>query len=124
MQESDESKLAFSKTEATDISLLPSRLQRRPHLIEVIQGPGAPRTLPISHSVTVGRANEADLRIMSADLSRMHVRIDRVRHGYRVVDLGSINGVFLNEVRVHSADLRDGDTIQLGNVVLLYHEGS
>ncbi|MCO4761854.1 MAG: FHA domain-containing protein [Myxococcales bacterium] len=118
-------RLAFATTEATDISVLPKRLVRRPHILQIVAGDVAPRTIPLTQdSMSVGRSNEADIRIMTADLSRMHMRIDRTRRGFKCFDMDSRNGVFVNEVRVHSAVLRDGDLIQLGNVALMYHEGS
>jgi pSer/pThr/pTyr-binding forkhead associated (FHA) protein len=39
------------------------------------------------------------------------------------VDLESANGVYLNGVRVHSAGLFEGDTIQIGDVLLMFREG-
>jgi pSer/pThr/pTyr-binding forkhead associated (FHA) protein len=32
--------------------------------------------------------------------------------------------VFLNGVKIHSATLREGDNIQLGDVIVIYHEGT
>ncbi len=125
MEDTLNGKLAFSKTESTDISVLPARLLRRPHVLQIVAGEEINRTIPLGAGrLTVGRSNEADVCIMSADLSRMHIRIEGTRTGYRVVDLDSRNGVYLNEVRIHSAELRDGDSLQLGNVLMVYHEGS
>jgi pSer/pThr/pTyr-binding forkhead associated (FHA) protein len=42
---------------------------------------------------------------------------------YIALDLGSRNGIYLNGIRIHSAVLREGDQLQLGEVILLYHEG-
>jgi pSer/pThr/pTyr-binding forkhead associated (FHA) protein len=42
---------------------------------------------------------------------------------FTLVDLESRNGVYLNGVKVHSALLHDGDNIQLGTVVFVFHEG-
>ena len=38
-------------------------------------------------------------------------------------DLDSRNGVYLNGVKIHSAVLHGGDNLQLGSVVLVFHEG-
>jgi hypothetical protein len=32
--------------------------------------------------------------------------------------------MFLNGIKTHSAVLREGDTIQMGDVVFVFHEGS
>ncbi len=125
MDETLDGKLAFAKTEATDISMLPKRLVRRPHMFQIVEGDIPPRTIPLTRdTMVVGRSNQADVRIMTADLSRMHMRVERTRRGFKCIDLGSRNGVYVNHVRVRSAILRDGDHVQLGNVVLMYHEGS
>lgn len=125
MEDTVEGRLEFQKTEAHDISLLPTRLLRRPHMLQLIVGGDQPRTISLGNDpVTIGRSNSADVRIMSADLSRKHAIVERSRWGYRIIDLGSRNGVYVNEVRAHSCVLRDGDTVQLGNVVLIYLEGN
>ena len=54
-------------------------------------------------------------------VSRRHVRILRQPDGYYVEDLGSINGTFLNRRRLSPgapAELKDGDELRLGNIVL------
>ncbi len=118
-------KLAFSKTDNTDVSVLPTRLLRRPHVLQIVAGEENNRTIPLGAGhITMGRSHEADVRVGSAELSRLHIRIEGTRTGYRVVDLDSRNGVYLNEVQIHSAELRDGDSLQLGNVLMVYHEGS
>ena len=125
MKKKMESPLAFALTEATDISRLPKRTTRRHHIIEIIDGDVQPRSIALtSDELCVGRSQSADIRIMTADLSRMHMRLSRTRRGFECRDLGSRNCVFVNLVRVESAILRDGDHIQLGNVVLMYHEGN
>jgi pSer/pThr/pTyr-binding forkhead associated (FHA) protein len=71
----------------------------------------------------VGRSAEADLRIDSEELSRKHMLIVRSADEFACEDMDSRNGIFLNGVKIHSATLRDKDTLQLGAVVLVYHEG-
>lgn len=125
MENTAEGRLEFQKTEAHDISLLPTRLLRRPHMLQLIAGSDQPRSISLgAEPMTIGRSNSADVRIMSADLSRQHARIQKNAWGYQIVDLGSRNGVYVNEVRAHTCVLRDGDTVQLGNVVLIYLEGN
>ncbi len=125
MKRTTDNAVAFSETESRELNVVPSRILRRPHMLQVLAGMDTTRTIPVvGAGLTIGRSMEADLRIMSSELSRLHLRIEQVREGYRALDLDSRNGVFLNEVRIHSATLRDGDTVQLGNVVLMYHEGS
>lgn len=57
----------------------------------------------------------------NAGVSRRHVRISRQPDGYYLEDLGSINGSFLNRRRLSPGvptELKDGDEVRLGNIVL------
>ena len=93
-------------------------------ILKLVSGPGAPAELAVTtDEVIIGRAHDATIRIASAELSRHHVKISRRGEEYRCEDLESRNGVYLNGVRIHSATLRDGDTLQLGSAVLTFHEG-
>jgi predicted component of type VI protein secretion system len=57
-------------------------------------------------------------------ISRRHARIERRPEGrYHVTDLGSTNGMWVNQVRVRSASLRDGDYLQLGPCVYRFLAG-
>jgi len=64
---------------------------------------------------TVGRGCDASVRLDDGGVSRRHLRITGGQAGvYTVEDQGSSNGTYLNGVRVRSADLAEGDRIQLG----------
>lgn len=118
-------KVIFARTEMTDISVLPQRLFTRPHLFQIVAGEAMPRNITLGEGkVTIGRGSDCGMRLLSSDLSRKHATLERTRRGYLLSDLESRNGVFVNEVRIESALLRDGDTIQLGNMQIVYHEGS
>lgn len=98
---------------------------RRAHQLEQTAGPGSPSRHELSADMLViGRGSAADLRIESDDVSRTHAQLQRVDDEYTVEDLDSRNGVFLNGLRVHAAVLRDGDQLQLGDVVFTYTEGT
>ncbi|MFT3723991.1 MAG: FHA domain-containing protein [Hyphomonadaceae bacterium] len=95
-----------------------------PPRLELARGPGAPRTLALGPDETVvGRSHQANICIESSLLSRRHISIRRSGPEFRLNDLESANGVFLNGVRVHSAGLHEGDTIQIGDVVFVFREG-
>ena len=68
------------------------------------------------------RAVDVDIPIHSTDLSRRHVML-KCQSQVTLLDLESRNGVYLNGLRVHSAVLHEGDTVQLGSVVFVFHEG-
>ena len=90
-----------------------------------VQGPGAPREFVLDlPEVIVGRSLHATISIDGGGVSRQHFSLKRNGPEYTFTDLDSANGVFLNGVKTHSAVLREGDVLQLGDVVLVYHEGS
>jgi pSer/pThr/pTyr-binding forkhead associated (FHA) protein len=64
--------------------------------------------------VTVGRGQESDIFLDDVTVSRKHAEILRGAAGYRIRDVGSLNGTFVNRVRVDAVDLRNGDEIQVG----------
>lgn len=74
-------------------------------------------------TTTIGRAVECDIVITSKRVSREHARL--LREGRRVMleDLGSTNGTFLNDERLlEPLELRDGDTVGVGDVKFIFRD--
>src|SRR6202166_5462093 len=64
--------------------------------------------------VGIGRSADNDLAVDNLAVSNYHARV-YVDSGKMVVeDLKSLNGTFVNEMRVERATLRDGDSIHIG----------
>jgi len=112
-------------TSEISVTLLPLSTEQTPSVLEMVQGPGSPRQYELFRAeMVVGRAIDADVPINSTDLSRRHVLLKRAPSGqYSVQDLESRNGVFINGIKIHSATLHDGDSVQLGSILFVYHEG-
>jgi len=62
----------------------------------------------------IGRSLAADVRLDDPTVSRRHALIVRHPEGVRLLDDRSLNGVFVNDKRVESKILRDGDEIIIG----------
>ena len=91
--------------------------------LQLVRGPGAPLTIPLeADKIVLGRSSHADVSIADTSLSRRHAQLLRSGPEYILEDIGSRNGIFLNGLRVHSVTLRQGDTVQLGDVVFVFHE--
>jgi diguanylate cyclase (GGDEF)-like protein len=88
-------------------------------------GPGLGRRFPTeTQSVTLGRDPQCSLTIADGSVSRIHSHIEpRETGGYRLADLNSRNGTFVNGARVTLADLKDGDYLQLGECVFRFLAG-
>jgi pSer/pThr/pTyr-binding forkhead associated (FHA) protein len=66
---------------------------------------------------------ENDIVITSRRVSREHAHVQREGRRVVLVDLGSTNGTFLNDERLLApTELRDGDRISVGNVILVFHD--
>ncbi len=98
----------------------PSQPQAPGRYLEV-QGPDETLLISLAAEVThIGRGLAADLRLDEASVSRRHAIVLNRRSGARVLDDRSSNGTYVNGRCVTQADLRSGDIIVLGRVVLRY----
>ncbi len=68
----------------------------------------------------IGRSRDCDVVLSDPNVSRRHAELRRAGDGWKVVDLGSTNGVRVNRRRVEEAPLQPGDTITLGLVDLTF----
>jgi pSer/pThr/pTyr-binding forkhead associated (FHA) protein len=88
-----------------------------------VQGPDGRLLIPLRQDVThIGRGLAADLHLDEDSVSRRHAILVYRRSGARILDDRSSNGTIVNGRRVSEADLRDGDVLVLGRVVLRYLE--
>ena len=75
-------------------------------------------------SLILGRASDCDLVVAHPAVSLRHAELRREGTRCRLVDLSSTNGTFVNDVRVSSQVLREGDVVSLGPVALKFRNGS
>jgi FHA domain len=83
----------------------------------VLLDPERPVKYPLfKETMTIGRADIADIQITNDFLSRLHARIVSTPNGAAVEDIESKNGIRVNAKVVRRHDLRHGDIIDLGNL--------
>jgi len=88
-----------------------------------VQGPERSLTITLGGgAVRIGRGLAADLRVDDSSVSRRHAILVPRASGARILDDRSSNGTYVNGRRVQQAELRNGDVIVLGRVVLRYLE--
>jgi hypothetical protein len=81
--------------------------------------PGKEAPFPLADTNSIGRADTCDLTLNDGKASRQHARIEHRPDGYWITDLGSSNGVFVNEERISAPiQLVPGDQIQIGDTTL------
>ena len=86
-------------------------------VLDVIEGPARGKRIWVKENqcVEIGRISSADFSIPSdSHLSRRHLLLDSTQNGFRVRDIGSANGTFLNNQRVTVHSLSSGDSIRAG----------
>jgi pSer/pThr/pTyr-binding forkhead associated (FHA) protein len=83
--------------------------------LDQVEGTAGRRMHDIKEGVvTVGRTPQSDIFLDDVTVSRKHAEIERNESGFRIRDVGSLNGTYVNRVRVDAVDLRNGDEIQVG----------
>lgn len=86
-----------------------------------VVGHAVGRSFPITGTapVTIGRADDADIVIEGAEVSRHHARIRWERGQFVLTDLGSRNGTLVNGVSIREHVLASGDRVQIGGWTVL-----
>ena len=88
----------------------------------ILPGAGAPQKPP--GSATIGRATDNDVVIQDVLASRHHAFLVQSPLGTEIRDAHSVNGTFVNGVRVGSAVLNEGDVVTIGNIDLVFTGGN
>ena len=77
---------------------------------------------PLNRPVTsMGRGTDVDLRVDDPSVSRRHAEI-RTGTPSVISDLGSTNGIVVDDQHVRQAQLRDGSVIHLGNTTIVFRQ--
>jgi pSer/pThr/pTyr-binding forkhead associated (FHA) protein len=88
-----------------------------------VQGREQTLLIPLERDpIHIGRGLAADLRLDETSVSRRHAILVPRAAGARILDDRSSYGTFVNGRRVQQTDLRDGDVIVLGRLMLRYLE--
>lgn len=95
------------------------------HALLVVQrGPGAgSRFLLADDLVEAGRHPDSDIFLDDVTVSRKHAEFVRSLNDFRVRDVGSLNGTYVNRDRIEDVALQDGDEVQIGKYRLVFFAG-
>jgi pSer/pThr/pTyr-binding forkhead associated (FHA) protein len=94
-------------------------------LLVVKRGPNAGSRFQLDKDqVSAGRHPESDIFLDDVSVSRRHAEFRRTDDGFEVVDVGSLNGTYVNREPIESSALANGDEIQIGKFRLVFLTGN
>jgi hypothetical protein len=77
---------------------------------------------PLGYDGIIGRAEDADIRLSDAEVSRYHARLVHDSQGLFITDLDSSNGTRVGDRRLSGSwQLQDGEIVRLGDSQLVIH---
>ena len=93
-------------------------------LLVVKRGPNAgSRFLLDQPTTSAGRHPDSDIFLDDVTVSRRHAEFRLDDNEFQVVDVGSLNGTYVNREPVDSAILSNGDEVQIGKFRLVFLTG-
>ena len=105
-----------------DLKVSPGELEAGDALLVVRKGPNEGSKYVLDAEVTrAGRHPDSDIFLDDITVSRRHAEIVRRADGFHVVDVGSLNGTYVNRDRVEEAMLSNGDELQIGKFRLVFY---
>ena len=74
----------------------------------------------VREHTTIGRSPDCEVFLDDVTVSRRHATLAHDGSRFLLQDQGSLNGTFLNRHRIESAELADGDEVQIGKYRLTF----
>lgn len=86
-----------------------------------LTGPNKGETYILSgNRIIIGRSEKADIRLNDTKTSREHLEITKVGNNWVATDLGSQNGIMINDKKVNQQQLVEGDKVIVGQTVFKF----
>ncbi|GAB2922248.1 FHA domain-containing protein [Rhodococcus aerolatus] len=120
LQEVDRSGGASGEQPVAGVEALPAGSA----LLVVKRGPNAGSRFLLDQPMTsAGRHPDSDIFLDDVTVSRRHAEFRQDGEDFLVVDVGSLNGTYVNREPVDSAVLANGDEVQIGKFRLVFLTG-
>ncbi len=118
----DETTLAFTPEDQDEASATLEDVGIKGPALVVRSGGGrAGETFhPSGERTVIGRSPECEIFLDDVTVSRTHVVLLEREGSFFIQDEGSLNGTFLNRHRIESAQIEDGDELQIGKYRLTF----
>lgn len=91
-----------------------------PRLV-VIEGPLKGAVVPLDQKeLVIGRDSSVQLPVHDSSLSRRHCRIFEESGNFKIADLDSLNGTFVDRIPIKERLLEHGNEIEIGHSIFLF----
>jgi FHA domain len=101
-----------------------AQLPKNSAMLLVLAGPNkGARFLINGDSTSIGRDPQSEIFLDDVTVSRKHAEVVKDGDNYVIVDLGSLNGTYLNSQPSNRERLVVGDEVQIGKYRLTYFSG-
>lgn len=107
------------KAEPDDEGRTRVRMALPKFMLRGVSGSTFGKNFPVFGTMTVGRHSDCDISIPGEEISRHHVRLQVMPDGLAVEDLGSANGTYIGDKRIHRGMLKPGEEIRLDTLRFL-----
>lgn len=92
-------------------------------ILRIIKGPQGELVMPLlKDKITIGRSPDSDIFLNDRTVSRNHAIVTINNNKTLIADCNSFNGVWVNNNNVETAELSEGDIIQIGIFLLRYEK--
>jgi len=90
-------------------------------MVVIHRGPAkGARFLIAEDKCSIGRSPMSAIFLDDVTVSRAHAQISKTDKGFELLDLGSLNGTYVNNSSVNCVELKTGDEIQVGKFHLIF----
>ncbi len=72
------------------------------------------------HNQTIGRKTEQDIVLDDPSISSLHAQITKEDDNWKIINLLSSNGTFVNGKKVSISPLKDGDKVNFGQAEFIF----
>ena len=109
--------------DADNVSISATEIHAGKALLIVRSGAQSGSRYVLGQLITVGRHPESNICLDDVTVSRRHAQIEQVNGNYVVRDLGSLNGTYVNQMRIDELALEQGDELQIGKYRMVFFNG-
>ena len=107
----------FRHNKKRDRSVAQGTSEYKPYAYLIIQDETKKRYAITRTTWRIGRGKDNEMILNDSSVSRRHAEIHRDKGDvFTVYDLGSLNGVYVNNTKISSHRLHEGDIIEIGDI--------